>query len=166
MMKKVLSEDIPVLREMAEIAFRDTYKTILSPEQMEYMMEWMYSEESLRSQLLEKGHIYYMVEGKGYVSFRPDGISPDGRLLFHLEKIYVLPAFKGSGLGRMFFDKVVSEVGKIADGKPYRIELNVNRNNPAVGFYEHIGMYKIREGDFPIGNGFYMNDFIYALDSE
>ena len=45
-----------------------------------------------------------------------------------------------------------------------RIELNVNRENPAVGFYEHIGMTRDRQGDFPIGKGFYMNDYIYVLD--
>ena len=44
------------------------------------------------------------------------------------------------------------------------MELNVNRNNPALGFYEHMGMKKVREGDFPIGNGYYMNDYIMGLD--
>jgi hypothetical protein len=27
-----------------------------------------------------------------------------------------------------------------------------------------MGMYKISEGDFEIGNGYYMNDYIMALD--
>ena len=45
-----------------------------------------------------------------------------------------------------------------------RIELNVNRNNPAVGFYKHQGLKIIRQGDFPIGNGYYMNDYIMGLD--
>ena len=45
-----------------------------------------------------------------------------------------------------------------------RIELNVNRGNTATGFYEHLGMVCDRQGDFPIGKGFYMNDFIYILD--
>ena len=44
------------------------------------------------------------------------------------------------------------------------MELNVNRENPATGFYEYIGMIRDRQGDFPIGNGFYMNDYIYVLD--
>ena len=47
---------------------------------------------------------------------------------------------------------------------PARIELNVNRNNPAVTFYEHLGMHKDRSGDFPIGKGFYMNDHIMVID--
>ena len=34
----------------------------------------------------------------------------------------------------------------------------------AVDFYEHMGMHKDRTGDFPIGNGFYMNDYIMAKE--
>ena len=30
--------------------------------------------------------------------------------------------------------------------------------------FAHIGMRKLREGDFPIGNGYYMNDYIMGLD--
>jgi len=44
------------------------------------------------------------------------------------------------------------------------MELNVNRNNKALHFYEHKGMKKLREGDFPIGNGYYMNDYIMGLE--
>ena len=48
--------------------------------------------------------------------------------------------------------------------EPCVVELNVNRNNKAVTFYEHMGMHKDRQGDFPIGNGFFMNDYIMAIE--
>ena len=44
------------------------------------------------------------------------------------------------------------------------MELNVNRNNKALKFYEHMGMRIVRERDFPIGNGYYMNDYIMELE--
>ena len=44
------------------------------------------------------------------------------------------------------------------------IELNVNRQNLALGFYRRMGMRIDREGDFDIGNGFYMNDYIMRLE--
>ena len=44
------------------------------------------------------------------------------------------------------------------------MELNVNRNNRALHFYERMGMRKLREGDFPIADGYYMNDYIMGLD--
>ena len=48
--------------------------------------------------------------------------------------------------------------------EPCLMELIVNRNNKALQFYQHMGMRKLREGDFPIGNGYYMNDYIMGLD--
>ena len=53
-------KDIPTIRQMASVVFPATYKEILTPEQLDYMMEWMYSEESLRKQMEEEGHIYFI----------------------------------------------------------------------------------------------------------
>jgi ribosomal protein S18 acetylase RimI-like enzyme len=62
------------------------------------------------------------------------------------------------------FETAVAVVRSLAQQLPARVELNVNRNNPAVGFYRHLGLDILREGDFHIGNGFYMNDYIMGLD--
>lgn len=163
MIRRATTDDIPVIRAMADVVFRQTYQEILSPEQMDYMMDWMYSEDSLKWQMLEGGHVFFLEEGKGYASVRRDGATADGRPRFHLEKLYVMPDRQGSGLGRRLFDTVADYVRSICSG-PSRIELNVNRNNPAVSFYEHLGLHKDRSGDFPIGKGYYMNDHIMAID--
>lgn len=169
--RDALYDDIPLIHRMAEVVFRRTYAEILSPAQMEFMMDWMYSEENLRTQM-DSGHHYFLAfaEGApaGYVSVQPEGNSGEGSdgsagPIFHLQKLYVMPDFQGRGLGRILFDRVVSFVTPSA---PCRIELNVNRNNPAVAFYEHIGMRRLRQGDFPIGHGFYMNDYIMGYDIE
>lgn len=109
------------------------------------------------------GHIFYLDGEKGYVSFRFERQLDDGTKLFHLEKLYVLPEYQRTGLGLLLFNKVVESVKRIAGG-PARIELNVNRYNSAVSFYEHLGMHKARTGDFPIGHGYFMNDYIMAMD--
>ena len=42
------------------------------------------------------------------------------------------------------------------------IFLNVNRNNDlAINVYEHLGFVKIREEKNDIGNGYYMDDFVF-----
>lgn len=161
MIRRASIDDIGKIREMAEVVFRQTYRPILSPVQLDYMMEWMYSEESLRGQLASQ--CFFVEDGKGYASLRPDGTAADGRARFHLEKLYVLPEAQGTGLGRMLFERVAAEARALAGG-PCLLELNVNRNNPAVSFYEHLGMRCDRQGDFPIGGGFYMNDYIMAID--
>lgn len=159
---KATTEDIPVIRQLAEQAFPDTYREILSPEQIDYMMEWMYSAESLVRQM-EEGHVFYIAyDGDGvpvgYVS-----IQPEGKDVYHLQKLYVLPERQGEGIGRQLFSTAVSEVKRLCP-EARRMQLNVNRHNKAYDFYCRMGMRKVDEGDFPIGGGFYMNDYIMGLD--
>lgn len=165
--RKADRTDIPLIREMADVVFRKTYADILSPEQMEYMMNWMYSAESLLDQVEGKGRTFCITEmdGKpaGYVSFEYEDVLPDRRKLFHLQKLYVMPEYQHQGIGERMYAHVKRMLSDICpDG--FRIELNVNRNNTATGFYERIGMRRDRQGDFPIGNGYFMNDYIYAED--
>lgn len=159
--RKATLEDIPLINKLAWEAFPATYKDILMPEQIVYMMDWMYSPENLHKQMTEEGHIYYIAfrenEGAGYVS-----IQPEGEGLFHLQKIYVLPQYQKHHLGKLLFGQAVRGIKELHPG-PCRMELNVNRENPALGFYRHMGMEKVREEDTHIGNGFYMNDYIMGL---
>lgn len=168
--RKALPEDLPLIQGMADIVFRETYAPILSPSQMEYMMDWMYSLPNLRQQLSE-GHTYYLAFADGipvgYVSVQHDLFSPsEGLDIYHLHKIYVLPGHQKEGIGDRLFDQAITHIlaAQRLSGRPARMELNVNRNNPALTFYQRRGMRILRSGDFPIGNGFYMNDFIMGLD--
>lgn len=56
---KATKGDLQTIHDMAQIVFRHTYRDILSPEQMDYMMEMMYSLPNLRQQL-DEGHHYYI----------------------------------------------------------------------------------------------------------
>ena len=165
--RKAEEGNLSCIHDMAEVVFRHTYKDILSPEQMEYMMDWMYSMPNLRRQI-EDGHVYFIAfcDGMpcGYVSVQREDQMDDGRMVFHLQKIYVMPSEQGCGLGRQLFEKALSHVRDEAGSRPVSVELNVNRNNQAVGFYRHLGMEILRQGDFHIGNGFYMNDYIMGLN--
>ena len=100
--RKATLEDIPLINKLAWEAFPATYKNILTSEQIDYMMDWMYSPENLRKQMTEEGHIYYIAfeecEGAGYVS-----IQPEGKDLFHLQKIYVIPYYQKHHLGKLLF---------------------------------------------------------------
>ena len=158
--------DIRQIQDLSDIAFRSTYKDILSAEQLEYMMDWMYSSESLQNQF-EQGHHYFIAYldniPVGYASLQPEG-TDDGVQVFHLQKLYVLPSEQGCGLGRMLFERAAGLALESAKGQVARLELNVNRSNPAVDFYKHLGLRILREGDFPIGGGFYMNDYIMGID--
>ncbi len=152
------TNDIPLIRQLAEQVFPETYKNIITPEQCRYMMDMMYSEESLRRQMTEEGHVYQLLsvdgEAAGYVSVQP--IEAD---LYELQKIYVLPGFQGRHLGRTLFDAAVALVKKLHP-EPCRIFLHVNRYNKAKTFYEHLGLKVTKQGDYDIGHGYFMNDYI------
>lgn len=161
--RKATAEDIALIRTLAEVVFPATYEPLLPEGQVGYMMEWMYSAESLARQMAE-GHTYYIasIDGEpcGYLSVERQEAS-----LYHLQKLYVLPAYQGQGVGEQLFRQAVAHVQQQVQ-LPATLELNVNRENRAVGFYRRMGMHAARTVDVEIGAGFYMNDYIMALRIE
>jgi len=160
--RKASLSDIPAIHSLAWKIFPHTYKDILTEDQIRYMMDWMYSEDSLSRQMEEEGHTYLLLfdddDMVGYVSYQRQGED-----LYHLQKIYVLPERQGDHLGARLFQEAISAI-KEEHPSPCTMELNVNRYNKALGFYEHMGMHKVREVDEPIGDGFYMNDYIMGME--
>ena len=160
--RKATLEDISLINELAWIVFPHTYNELLTPGQIQYMMDWMYSPANLQKQMTEDGHIYFIAykdeEPAGYLS-----IQPEGEHTYHLQKIYVLPHFQGMKLGKLLFNHAIKAIKELHP-EPCQMRLNVNRENKAVTFYQRMGMVKVDEGDFPIGNGYYMNDYIMGLD--
>ena len=161
--RKATLEDISLINELAWIVFPHTYKELLSQGQIEFMMDWMYSPTNLRKQMTEDGHIYFLAyegnEPAGYLS-----IQPEGEHTYHLQKIYVLPSFQGKELGKQLFNQAIKAIKELHP-EPCQMRLNVNRyNTKAVDFYFRMGMKKVFEGDFDIGHGYLMTDYIMALD--
>ena len=165
--QKATIADLPTIHNMAQVAFRYTYREMLSKEQIDYMMDWMYSMPNLEKQLQE-GHEYYIAMQNdtpcGYLSVQYEGVGESGKEQYHLQKIYLLPTEQGNGLGRILFQKALEHVRKAAAGKQAVMRLNVNRDNTkAVAFYQHMGMEIVFRGDFHIGQGFYMTDYIMEM---
>ena len=156
--KKARIEDCPLIHETAAKVWEPTYGDILSSEQLKYMFEWMYSVESLERQI-RNGHTFFLLyeieEVIGYVS-----IEKEDKERYHLQKIYLIPEKQGKGLGKLLIQKAESFVRECEPGKKIALVLNVNRNNKAFDFYTKQGFQIESEGDFPIGNGYYMNDYI------
>lgn len=159
--RKATKDDCPQIRQLAEQIFPATYKEIISQEQIDFMMDWMYSISNLNKQM-DDGHIYFLAYREtapvGYVS-----VEQQDKDLFHLQKIYVLGSEQGTGCGKFLFTEAVKYI-KTVHPAPCTMELNVNRENRAIRFYEHMGMHKARQGDFPIGNGYFMNDYIMSME--
>ena len=126
------------------------------------MMKWMYAPEVLRREM-RTGVAWFIAssdgEPCGYLS-----VQQEAEELFHLQKIYVLPGFQGLHIGSFLFRHAISYIRSIHP-EPCLMRLNVNRyNTRAVEFYQRMGMRELERGDFHIGHGYYMTDYIMGLD--
>ncbi len=148
--------DIPTIIGLAEATWEPTYRFIISRKQIEYMYRVIYTPASLTRQMTEQGHTFLLLytedEASGYASFSAQPTNG----LYKLHKIYVLPSHQGQGLGQHLVRAVEAAVRQ-AGG--HTLELNVNRHNPALAFYEHLGYQQHREEDIPIGP-YWMNDYV------
>ncbi|MCA0381601.1 MAG: GNAT family N-acetyltransferase [Bacteroidetes bacterium] len=147
--------DIASIQHLAALVWPTAYADILSPRQMQYMLHMMYSEEVLRRQMTEEGHQFLIAEEDGKaIGFA--GFGPVEGSEWKLHKLYVLPFLQQKGAGKT----LITEVENLAKSQGAKsLILNVNRNNNAVGFYQHLGYQIYDQGDYPIGAGFYMNDY-------
>ncbi len=155
---KATIKDIPYIQAVADEVWPKTFAEILSPGQIRYMMEMMYSTDSLTAQLTQLGHHYLLVkDGNEYLGYLSYEFNYKGKNWTKIHKIYVLTTTQGKGVGRILIDKV-AEIAK--ENGNAELSLNVNRFNKAIGFYQKMGFEIIGSEDIDIGNGFLMEDYI------
>ena len=152
--------DIPTIIQLAEATWEPTYRFIISGEQLEYMYRVIYSPAALKRQMAEQQHSFLLAyvagEPAGFASFSPLPGGEEAGAGYQLHKIYVLPTRQGQGLGLHLIEAAENAVRQ-AGGR--YLDLNVNRYNPAIAFYERRGFARQREVDVPIGP-YFMNDYI------
>lgn len=156
------SEQISALSCLAIKIVRDYFTPMIGKAQNEYMIEKFQSSASIRKQIEQGANYYFVRDGKqnlGFLAFYPR----EGSM--YLSKFYLDQKERGKGYGRIMMDFLIDETLKRGYSS---IFLNVNRNNPAIAAYEHMGFRKIREEKNDIGGGFYMDDFVmqYVLNQE
>jgi diamine N-acetyltransferase len=148
-------EDIPLIRELTFQVWPQTYSSLLSQDQIAYMLALMYSPESLERQMSEGCHFILISDEEKPVGFA--AYQHMGNDIWKLHKLYVLPSQQGKGGGRYVMDHILKEIKKKG---ALALQLQVKRDNPARSFYENLGYRIIYEADFDIGNGYFMKDFV------
>lgn len=147
--------DIPLIRELTFKVWPQTYSSIISKEQIDFMLDMMYSKTSLQQQMTEGCHFIIALDNTepiGFASYHKTEPS-----VFKLDKIYVLPSQQGKGTGKFVIDYIINEIQQCGAAS---LQLQVNRYNKARSFYEKFGLIVIKEADFNIGNGFFINDYV------
>jgi len=149
-------EDLSTIERLAREIWPGTYGHILSAEQLEYMLNLIYSPASLQNQLQNQHQTFVIAEldnepiGFASWSFIDDQVCK-------LHKLYVHQKTQGKGIGKMLVEFVIEQI------KPQQVKtlrLNVNRYNQARLFYEKLGFAVVAEEDIDIGNGYFMIDYI------
>ena len=138
--------------------WRAHYPGIISAEQIDYMLARGYAREALAPFVVEPQSGIALAERGGELLGFAAWLPADARDALKLDKLYVRPRHHGEGIGSALVDHV-ADVAR-AGGRS-RLVLNVNRrNDAAIRWYERSGFVVRERGDFPIGNGFVMEDFI------
>ena len=153
---KASRKDIPVIHNLAEKIWWPTYKSIISEEQISLMLENMYSKNALKEQM--KGGIEFLIVKNDVeeVAFAGYSISNDEMRVLKIHKLYVLPCEQGKGTGKKLFEYLSKTAKEL---KVNILELNVNRANPALNFYQKMGFEIIETVDIPYYQ-FVLNDYI------
>ena len=153
------SADFDAIRAVVHEVWPIAYREMITQEQISYMLEWMYADESLHKQVTEEGCVFLVWEEdnivQGFASF-----SEIESTLFKLHKLYVYTSLHGKGIGRALLDEVKKRAVDLG-GKA--IELQVNKKNVAQHFYLKQGFTIDRELVLDLGEGFVMDDYVMML---
>jgi diamine N-acetyltransferase len=154
--------DIPAIRSIAEETWWPTYTPIISADQIRYMLNAIYSAETLQKVIEDGSQVFLILSDEtGPQGFAAFGQKPGNPAICKLHKLYVLPENRGKGYGKMLIAAVKD---RIATLQAHTLDLNVNRyNDPARVFYEKAGFKVVGEEDIPVGP-YLMNDYVMRLD--
>ncbi|WP_079912640.1 GNAT family N-acetyltransferase [Paenibacillus sp. 32352] len=149
-------EEVTDLARLAAEIWNEYFITIISREQIDYMVQKFQSYPALTDQLKHQGYEYYFMKlngsNIGYMGVKQE----EGKLF--LSKLYILKEHRGRGFASRAMEFLVELCRKRGLSA---IWLTVNRYNDAtIAVYEKKGFKKLRTQVADIGNGFVMDDYI------
>lgn len=159
---KLMFPRVNTAEETAEVAhlaaeiWYEYYISIITIEQIDYMIEKFQSVRAITDQIQHLGYEYYLVynhgSAVGYISLRQE----EGKLF--LSKFYIVKEYRGRG----YASQALEFLEKLCEDRNLsHIWLTVNRNNSSsIAVYEKKGFRTVREQISDIGNGFVMDDYI------
>jgi GNAT superfamily N-acetyltransferase len=155
--RKAGTGDIDTIIKLAEATWEPTYDPILPAGQAKYMLNILFEKKKIGEQIESRSQNYLLLyDDNAAVGFAAYAARAENPAVYKLHKLYCLPALQGKGYGKALIVAVEQEVLKA--GKNI-LELNVNRNNSAIQFYERMGYTIAYDEDIAIGP-YWMNDHV------
>jgi RimJ/RimL family protein N-acetyltransferase len=146
--------DLKTIAQLAHLIWNDHYVEIVGQEQVDYMLDKMYNLQSLKEQLNEKKHTFYLIESDatvlGFIS-----VSSVNQHDYFIHKFYINQQKSNLGIGSEVLNLLIQKIA------PKSLVLTVNRQNfKSINFYFKNHFKIDRVEDFDIENNYKMNDFI------
>jgi len=149
--------DIDTLIPLARRIWHAHYPGIITPEQIDYMLERGYTRQVIMDEIAHQGVIWLAIrDGDAMIGFV--ALGPYAPQTMKLHKLYLLPENHGTGIGA----RALAEVERIArENAASTLVLNVNRHNAkAIRAYQRAGWRVTEEVVADIGSGYVMDDFV------
>ena len=150
--------ELQAVRDIVNSVWPPTFREILSPEQITFMMKMMYAPEVMERELDEG--IYFEIlsldgEDAGFISYGRYEGQPE---TVKLHKCYLLEKFQGQGHGSAMLRHAALAARQM--GAKY-LRLNVNKHNEkAIRAYQRNGYVTVESVKNDIGKGFFMDDYV------
>jgi ribosomal protein S18 acetylase RimI-like enzyme len=160
-LRLLAKDELLLIQKIAQHTWPSTFAGILSIEQIDYMLNWMYDLQLLESQM-DKGHGFLVAEEDGAaIGFAGYELNHLAGSLSKLHKLYLLPSSQGKGVGKALLLEVVKRAREAGQKS---LVLNVNKQNKkAIDFYRVLGFVTIRQEVNDIGSGYVMDDDVMEL---
>jgi GNAT superfamily N-acetyltransferase len=151
--RRANANDAGTISKLGNKIWHEHYPSIISVEQINFMLEDRYSALAITAGM-QKGEMYFLAyDGETPVALADIELKGDH---YFLHKFYVDVASHRGGIGSGFFNYMLQQIDS---NKPIRLQVN-RQNYKAVNFYFKKGFIIELVGDFDIGGGYWMNDFV------
>jgi len=152
--------DFASVTDLARTIWLAHYVTMISTEQIEYMLRGRFTHENLRRYLDSRERWMDVLECNGrlvgYCSYALT--SAPGEI--KLEQLYLLPELHGRGLGKHMLDHVERRALQLG-GRSLLLQVN-KRNEKGLALYRRASFTVREEIVFDVGQGFVMDDYVMA----
>ncbi|MBL0882064.1 MAG: GNAT family N-acetyltransferase [Chitinophagaceae bacterium] len=141
--KAITHHDLSMIRQIAYTTWPNTFGSMLPPDQMGYMLNLIYNDESLIMQMA-CGQTFLLIEKEnvavGFCSYQIN-YPLSGQLMIH--KLYLLPDAQGLSIGTKVLNHL-GELAKLNNNSVLRLKV-FYLNNKAIHFYLKNGFVKVGE---------------------
>jgi GNAT superfamily N-acetyltransferase len=152
-------DDLLKIQKIAYETWPNTFGQIISKEQLNYMLYLIYNKDSLKEQIIHKGHNFILAEedihSLGFTSYE---IFFNSEPVLMIHKIYILPSAQGFGIGTKFLN-LLSEIAIQNSNNQLRLKVYF-KNYKAINFYEKYGFKNVRSEITDFGNNYAILDNI------